>query len=155
MDQENINSLIGVSPKDIAKLHLFYRSSVIGRRDIGKQLATTIKTLKDFKNSNKFTNRNVEILQAYFKALGIKIEFLDDIYNIDIRTDYLNSYTTDKGYMIATRNEYEDAMLKENIIKKYKNDVCFVGTSEEFDNLLSDEFNEAKRQRDFYCIDIE
>lgn len=154
-DQENINSLIGVQPEDIAKLHLFYRSSVIGRRDIGKQLATTIKTLKDFKNSDRFTNRNVEILQAYFKAMGLKIEFLDNVYKIDINTDYIKSFNTDTMYMISTKQEYEDTMLKEAIRKKYRDDVCFVGTSEEFNELLESEYKEAKRQQDYYCIDIE
>lgn len=152
-DQENINSLIGVSPETVAKLHLFYRSSVIGRRDIGKQLATTIKTLKDFKKSDKFTNRNVEILQAYFKAMGIRIKFLGD-YQIPIYTDRLESFETDTAYFIGTRSEYEDRLLKDKILKKYNEDVCFVGTTQEFEELVEREFQEEKRHRDYYCIDI-
>lgn len=154
LDQENINSLIGVSPEDVAKLHLYYRSSVIGRRDLGKELTTTIKALKDFKKSNRFTNRNVEILQAYFKAMGLRIRFLGD-YEIPIYTDRLESFETDTMYMIATRSEYEDQLLKDKILKKYTEDVCFVGTPEEFEELLNKEFEEAKRHRDYYCIDIE
>ena len=153
MDQENINSLIGVSPEDVAKLHLFYRSSVIGRRDIGKQLATTIKTLKDFKKSNNFTNRNVEILQAYFKAMGLRIKFLGD-YEIPIYTDRLESFDSDTMYMISTRREYEDQLIRDKILKKYSEDVCFVGTSEEFQELVDKEVAEEKRHRDYYCIDI-
>lgn len=154
LDQENINSLIGVSPEDVAKLHLYYRSSVIGRRDIGKQLATTIKTLKDFKKSDKFTNRNVEILQAYFKSMGIRIKFLGDMYEIPIYTDTLESFETDTMYFVGTRQEYEDRLLMDKIKKKYAEDVCFVGSSDEFEKLIEDEFEEAKRHRDFYCIDI-
>ena len=82
-DQENINSLIGVDAENIAKLHMFYRSSVIGRKDLGKQLATTIKTIKDFKYNDEFKNRNVEILQAYLKAMGLRIEFIGDEYLVD------------------------------------------------------------------------
>lgn len=153
-DQENINSLIGVPPEIVAKMHVFYRSSVIGRRDIGKQLATTIKTLKDFKSSNKFTNRNVEILQAYLKSMGVKIEFLDDMYDIPIYSDHLESFQTDTCYLISTRKEYEDITLKEKILKKYRDDVCFVGTTEEFEKLINDEFEDAKMRRDMYVIDI-
>ena len=154
LDQENINSLIGVSPEDVAKLHLYYRSSVTGRRDIGTQLATTIKTLKDFKKDDKFTNRNVEILQAYFKSMGIRIKFLGDTYEIPIYTDRLESFDTDTMYFIGTRREYEDKLLKEKIHKKYSEDVCFVGTDDEFEELLENEFEEAKRHRDYYVIDI-
>ena len=152
--QENINSLIGVPPEIVAKMHVFYRSSVIGRRDIGKQLATTIKTLKDFKTSNRFTNRNVEILQAYLKSMGVKIEFLDDMYNIPIYSDHLESFETDTCYLISTRKEYEDIALKEKILKKYRDDVCFVGTDEEFEKLVDTEFEDAKMRRDMYVIDI-
>lgn len=152
--QENINSLIGVPPEIVAKMHVFYRSSVIGRRDIGKQLATTIKTLKDFKTSNRFTNRNVEILQAYLKSMGVKIEFLDDMYDIPIYSDHLESFETDTCYLISTRKEYEDITLKEKILKKYRDDVCFVGTDEEFEKLVDTEFEDAKMRRDMYVIDI-
>lgn len=152
--QENINSLIGVPPEIVAKMHVFYRSSVIGRRDIGKQLATTIKTLKDFKTSNRFTNRNVEILQAYLKSMGVKIEFLDDMYDIPIYSDHLESFETDTCYLISTRKEYEDIALKEKILKKYRDDVCFVGTDEEFEKLVDTEFEDAKMRRDMYVIDI-
>lgn len=152
--QENINSLIGVPPEIVAKMHVFYRSSVIGRRDIGKQLATTIKTLKDFKTSNRFTNRNVEILQAYLKSMGVKIEFLDDMYDIPIYSDHLESFETDTCYLISTRKEYEDIALKEKILKKYRDDVCFVGTDEEFEKIVDTEFEDAKMRRDMYVIDI-
>jgi len=152
--QENINSLIGVDPEEVAKLHMFYRSSVIGRRDIGKQLATTVKTLKDFKKSGNFTNRNVEILQAYLKAMGLKIEYLDDYYDIPIYSDNLESFESDTMYIISTRKEYEDIKLKDKILKKYRDDVCFVGTDEEFLKLVDTEFEDAKMRRDNYVIDI-
>ena len=135
-------------------MHVFYRSSVIGRRDIGKKLATTIKTLKDFKTNNRFTNRNVEILQAYLKSMGVKIEFIDDMYEIPIYSDYLESFETDTMYMISTRQEYEDQVLKDKILKKYEEDICFVGTDTEFEELVEKEFEDAKLHRDYYVIDI-
>lgn len=153
-DQENINSLIGVEPADIARLHMFYRSSVIGRKDLGKKLATTIKTLKDFKYDKDFKNRNVEILQAYLKAMGLRIEFIGDTYDIDIDNEYIESYDTPDGYFIGTKSEHDDIKLREKIKKKYKDRVCIVDTEGKLDQMLEDEFKYEKMKKEYYMIDI-
>lgn len=153
-DQENINSLIGVDASDIAKLHMFYRSSVIGRKDLGKKLATTIKTLKDFKYDKDFKNRNVEILQAYLKAMGLRIEFIGDEYNIDIKNNYLESFDTADGLFIGTRSEHDDIKLKEKIKKKYKDRVCIVDTEDKLEEILENEFQNEKMKQEYYMIDI-
>lgn len=154
-DQENINSIIGVDPVDIAQLHLFHRSSVIGRRELGKELVSTIKPLKDFKISPDFKNRNVEILQAYLKSMGLKLEFLGETYDIPIKSDRLESYTTDEGLFIGTVGEYDDYMLMQQIKKKYQDDICLVGTNEEIESILNKEFEDARDRRDCYTIDID
>lgn len=153
-DQENINSLIGVDPIDIARLHLFYRSSVIGRRDLGKKLATSIKPIKHFNYEPDFKNRNVEILQAYLKSMGLRIEFFGDEYTIPIKTNNLQSFKTDEGLLIGTEDEYNDIILRERLIKKYSDDICFVGTNEEYEELISSEFEKEKDKRDCYTIEI-
>ena len=155
MDQENINSIIGVEPELIAKLHLFYRSSVIGRRSIGNKLATTIKTLKDFKYEPEFKNRNVEILQAYFKAMGVRIEFDEKMYEIPIELGDMMSFEDEFGYFIGTQTEYDDYEIEQRIRKEYSEDVCFVGTSDEFESTINKEVETTKLKRDYYYIDIE
>lgn len=153
-DQENVNTMIGVNPEVTAKLHMYYRSSVIGRRTLGKDLVTNMKKLDDFSENDNISNRNVEILQAYLKAMGYKIEFFGDEYHIKINTGYLDSHETEEGLMICTDREYEDYELLQKVKKKYEEKVCMVTTPEEYDKIIQDEFEKEKDKRDYYVIDI-
>ena len=153
-DQENVNSVIGVPPEIIAKLHLFYRSSVIGRRDLGKKLATRIKMLDDFKYMPDFKNRNVEILQAYFKAMGVRIKFFGDEYRIPIELGDIKSFIKDDKMFIGTDSEFDDYRLLSKVKKKYEDDVCFIGTKDEYEDMIDKEYEKSKLKRDKYYIEI-
>lgn len=147
---ENINSVIGVDAELIAKKHLYYRSSVTGRRSLGEKLLTNIKELKTFDKTSGAPNRNVEILQAYFKAMGLKLEFDDDYYKIKIYDDTLNSYETDSGLYICTNYEFEKIKKELRIRKQYEEDYCFIGSVDEFEDLVKEKLEES----DMYVIDI-
>ena len=147
---ENINSVIGVDSELIAKQHLYYRSSVTGRRILGEDLLTNIKELKSFNNLSNSPNRNVEILQAYFKAMGLKLEFDDDYYKIKIYTDEINSYETDKGLYICDNFEFEKIKKELKIRKEYEEDYCFVGSIDDFENFIKEKVEEE----DMYVINI-
>lgn len=153
-DQENVNSIIGVDPALIAKLHLFYRSSVIGRRSIGTRLATSIKPIKDFKYIDDFKNRNVEILQAYFKAMGIKIVFDENTYEIPVELGDIKSFMTDDEYFIGTRSQYDDYLIEKKVREKYTDGVCYVGTVDDFEDMIKEEVEVEKNKRDYLYIDI-
>lgn len=153
-DQENINSVIGVDPSVVAQLHLFYRSSVIGRRDLGSNLATSIKELKDFKYSPEFKNRNVEILQAYLKAMGLKIVFSEDNYVIDIYTDDLEEYDYDDKIFICTKAEFEDIKRVLDVKKELAEEDCFVGTNEEYEAEVQRRVQDRILRENNYVIDI-
>ena len=86
--------------------------------------------------------------------MGLKIEFLGETYDIDVKTNRVESYNTDEGILITTQGEYEDYKIKKKIHKKYEDDVCFVGTNEEYDELFEKEFNDAKDRKRCYNIDI-
>ena len=148
---ENINSVIGVNPELVAKKHLYYRSSVTGRRFLGEKLMSRIKELKDFGDTSEAPNRNVEILQAYFKAMGLKLEFDDDYYTIKIYNDTLNSHDTDSGMYICTDYEFEKIKKELKLRKKYKDDYCFVGSIDEFEKFI----DEKLKDLDKYVIDID
>lgn len=154
-DQENVNSAIGVSTNLIAQLHLFYRSSPIARRQLGEKLMTKIKEIEDFTYQPEFTNRNVEILQAYLKAMGLKIEFSDERYVIDLYTDKLETFESDDRMYICSREEYEDISLKNNIRRKYREDQIFIGSPDEFEELVEKEFQEEKARQDRLVIKID
>jgi hypothetical protein len=154
MDQENINTTIGVDSSIMAKLHLFYRSSVIGRRDLGQDLALKIKELKDFKYSNEFKNRNVEILQAYFKVLGLKIVFNDNKTYIEINTDDTKQFDfKDKTY-ICTSEEFKEIKREQEIRRKMTEDECFVGSKEEYEEEVKRRVAEQKLSETHLVIKI-
>lgn len=153
-DQENINSAIGVPTEMIAQLHLFYRSSVIGRRDLGEKLATRIDEIKDFGYSKEFSNRNVEILQAYLKALGVRIEFGDEKMMIDIYTDEMKDYDVGDKMFIGTREEYEELAREFNIRDHYSENEVFIGTREEFEDQVKKDLDWSKRTEGKFVIDI-
>lgn len=145
--QENYNSLIGVPADIISKLHMYYRSSQIGRQDLGKRLMKSIKPIKKMKPSTRIKNRNSEILEVYLKALGLRIEFLDDVEEIKINTDTIQDYETRDGIFIGTDDEYEDVALYEEVLDRYENESCFVGTNEEYEARLNRDFNKEKDKR--------
>lgn len=138
-DQENINSAIGVPTDIIAELHQFYRSSVIGRREFGEKLMTSIKELKDFKHSDRYTNRNVEILQAYLKTIGLTLNFENDMMEIRIPTGEIESFNDDNKLYFASHEDYEDIKREEAVRGRYQDDLVFFGTPEEFEDRIRTE----------------
>lgn len=147
--QENYNAFIGVSPEVIAKLHMFYRSSPIGRQWLGKKLILSKNQIKKLKSSGKIRNRNSEILSVYLKALGLRIDFLDDKYEIDVDTGEIRDFDTRDGMFIGTSDEYEDHELYNDVVSEYENDKCFVGSIDEYNALIEKEYQKAKDKRDY------
>lgn len=94
--QETINNIVSVSNYDLAKLHMLYRSSPIGRRELGKTIINNYGMNKpiEVEMTDKMTNRNIEILGAYLKIMGLElVEENDDIYMPD-NTDSDNKLTS-------------------------------------------------------------
>lgn len=155
-DDENRNMMIGVPPEIVAKLHLYYRSSVVARKDLAKQLMKKTKGIKSFKKNKKYANRNSEILGAYLKALGLRINFLDDKMKIDIDTGRYETFDKDDGGLfIGTLTEFKDDSIRKDILKEYDSDKCFVGTREEFNEVIEKEMNRRKRDPKKMYIDID
>jgi hypothetical protein len=154
--QENYNSFIGVNPKDAALMHMFYRSSPVARLELGKRLMSSVKELKKLKTNKRIKNRNAEILSVYLKALGLRYEFLDDREYIKIYTDDVKDRKLPNGNMfIGTDDEYEDKLLHLKIENDFKNEFCYIGTPEEVSSKINDEFERAKKKRDYEIyIDI-
>lgn len=75
---ENNNMNIGVDSEIINTLHMYYRSSVHGRQLLAQILGTKIEDVdaEDLQD-DIISNRNVEILNAYNKILGVKMVFED------------------------------------------------------------------------------
>lgn len=150
---ENFNSMIGVSPETLAKMHLFYRTSVVGRREFGEELVSSINDIESFKFSYDFKNRNAEIFNAYLKCMGLKLNF-DDKYKINIYDDTFKTFESDNKLYICTDEEYEDALLMEEIEDEFRNETLFVGSTEDFERTKQELLVKKKKNKDCFIIDI-
>jgi hypothetical protein len=125
---------------------MLYRSSAKGRQKLSKKLMQG--SVKDIKLDSTIRNRNSEILGARLKALGLRIDFLDDYEEIKVYTDHIKDYKLDNGIFIGTEDEYEDKVLYDDIVHQYETDYCFVGTTDEYQAKLDREFKKARDRRD-------
>lgn len=113
---ENSNLHVGVSPDVVAKLHLFYRSSPIARRQIAKLYTKDVLNFKKFKIKKGYININVKILLVYLKAMGYEIDYGKD--KLYIETNDANEFKTFKfkdKYYICTRHEMKEFMLDQKL----------------------------------------
>lgn len=154
-DQENINALIGVNSKTMADLHLFYRSSVFGRKYLGTELATNVEELEKFESSSTFTNRNVEILNAYLKSMGLRMSFSDQYLNIDVKTKEISDHTINGDIYICDDYEFEDYKRERSIRDIFENEECFIGSNEEYESMISQYSNVIKDIDDGIHINID
>ena len=110
---ENNNLGIGVDPFILAKTHLFYRTSPIARREIKKTFTKDALKFKKFKIKRGFTNRNVEILNAKMKSLGLEIRFPFDGLRLNVQDNSYHTYTWKGKTYIRTRDEMREILLDE------------------------------------------
>ena len=93
--QESINNMISLSNYDLAKLHMLYRSSPIARRELGTTIIENYGKGEpvEVEITDKMTNRNVEILDAYLNVMGFGLEYEnDELYmpNGDVNDEQLH-----------------------------------------------------------------
>lgn len=129
---ENNNLGIGISPFILSKFHLFYRTSPFARKKIGKLYTKDILKFKKFKIKRGFTNRNIEILNAKMKSLGIKIDFGFDGLKINIPDNAIHEYTWKGKKYITTREDMRNRLIDE-LLRKNFNLEKHKGTVEEIE----------------------
>lgn len=118
--QEILNLLTVIKTRTLAEINLLYRSSVAGRRYLGKLLLTKKKTINKISNIERFVNRNVEILNANLKPMGIKLEFHDKMMYIDSNLDNMDLYKTKKGKLfLGSSNRFYEEAIKERLADEY------------------------------------
>ncbi|MDD3172107.1 MAG: hypothetical protein PHF63_00305 [Herbinix sp.] len=129
-DQESTNMMITNDVDTVKKLHCLYRFSTKGRRTICKKLLKG-KPIKDIKIDDSFKNRNVEILNAYLKVMGLKLVFDDDFITVDIEDTKL--YTEKIGHkeLSGTREQLSDFQKVFNEIKR-----STITTDSEFNDIV-------------------
>lgn len=113
---ENDTLAIGVPTDVLAVYDLLQRSSVIGRQSLPQLLATSTKPLVDVPVTEKFTNRNIEIFNAWSMVLGWKLTFEDEMDTITIlRTQKSDHELPDGSIFHGTDEEYLAIMLRPKV----------------------------------------
>ena len=129
--------------REIAKLHMFYRNSVKGRKDLGKALMTNMDTIEDFELDNDIKNRNVEILQAYFKAMGLKLEFGKDALEIEINNGQINDEIVGDKLVIGDLDEINEEKIKFEAKRRLDEDL-FIGSIDDYDEAFNKHYQDIK-----------
>lgn len=150
---ENLNLLIGTDSEELAKLHMFYRSSVVGRKMLGKQLMSSVEPIEDFELTPDIKNRNVEILEAYFKTMGLRLAYGVEKMEINVYTDQISDKFYGDKYVIGDDLDHLSASLDYEA-KKNVDENVFVGTPEEYRKEIEKERDNLKARYGSRFIDI-
>lgn len=152
--QELDRSIIYIPHEYTSKLHLLYRSSVIARRELGRQLLTNLEPIDKFEMTPEMKNINIEILKVMFKSMGVEIYTEQEKMKIKIYTGEIESFDTDDKYFIGTLDEYENYMIRKRIENKYKNEICVIDTREELERIMEEEYQFEVKNKNKYVIEI-
>lgn len=152
-DCNNMN--IGVDSYDIAKMHLFYRNSVIGRREAKKLLTGNPLGIDDFEIKPEYTNRNVEILNAYLMCRGQAIVFPGDTIYVGMKTDTIENFIYENGIYLCTKEKMREIILDKYFKPKFE-DKIVVGSEEfieqTYQRFKTHELNKRRTDIDYVYI---
>ena len=126
-DCNNMN--IGVASEDIAKMHLMYRNSVIGRREWKKLLTGNPLDFDDFDLTSDFTNRNVEILNAYLMCKGQGIVFPGDTVYISADSDAVENFLYKNSVYLCKPETMREILIDDYFRPKFE-EKLIVGDKE-------------------------
>jgi hypothetical protein len=139
-DEDN-NLGIGVRPFILSKMHLFYRTSPLARRETSRMYTNDVLNQKKFVIKRGFNNRNVEILNAKFKSLGLEIKFPFEGLRLDFDDGKVRQFKFKGRVYLCTRTQMReilfDIMLRRNFDSKYPEYIGKKG--------YEDKYNEFKR----------
>lgn len=140
-EQEVINTTITMPLEDVSDMTRVYRNSLTARRKFGEELVVNLDEMDDFDiNKEKDINTNVVILNAYFKAMGIRLSFSDNYYEIHAYdneqiTDYEDIETGE--IVIDTEEGIDRYNIRKKLDEYYTNGSgFFIGTEENYQKLL-------------------
>ena len=150
---EDLNLMICTPAEEIVKLHMFYRNAINGRKSLGESLMTEMDTIEDFKMDDGVKNRNVEILQARFKAMGLKLVFGKETLNIEVDGGQVYDEVVDGTLVIGDLNDINEFKMR-NMAKQRVNEELFVGSVDEYNVELEKRYKEVKDEVDASTIMI-
>ena len=108
-EYETYNFCIGMDPEELAFFHALYRTSVHGRKDLGKSLLNPKED--EVLVDKSYTSRVAEIFGVIMKSLGFKTDFVDEenvLYPFN--DDVINSFEINGTVYFGT--PYQEYTLK-------------------------------------------
>lgn len=153
-DCNNMN--IGVASEDIAKMHLMYRNSVIGRREWKKLLDGNPLEFDDFNFKPEFTNRNVEILNAYLMCRGQGIVFPGDTIYISAESDEVENFLYKNNIYLCKPETMREILIADYFRPKFE-EKMIVGDEEYIEQCWQEykEHQMNKRRQDIAYVYIQ
>ena len=112
-EYETFNFMIAMDPYDVQIFNLLYRSGPQARKDFDRQLMNpSHKYLK-----GNYNNRVVDILNVYFKSLGVKLNFVNrDNMVKGLDNSVVQTFEYRGKYYICTEYEMELIQRKDWVI---------------------------------------
>lgn len=151
--QETLNNIISINPATSARLHMYYRSSPVARRQLGVDLINNygMNIPVEPTDTSKMTNRNAEILDAYLKCMGLGLEYVEDVMYLpvdeegkDDTTVYYHKYNGNKylGTPKFMMNEVARNIVK-NRMDENEIGYIYIGSEGEYKEKVIDELADA------------
>ena len=151
---EDLNLMICTPAEEIVKLHMIYRNSVNGRRKLGHLLMTQMDVIDDIELDDTIENRNVEILQAYFKVMGLKLVHGVEKMNIEVNTDEIFDEFIGDKWVIGDLDDINEIKMRD-MAKERLNEEMFIGSKEDMEEELERLYREVKDEVDATSIIID
>lgn len=137
--QETINQFISVDPNTVARQHMLYRSSVKGRRALSSMLLKSDKACggsREIKLTPDLTNRNVEILNAYLRIMGLELVFDRDV--VDLTPDKsLKNHIYKGNIYLCDEEEMKEYMARDIAHAKInEGEIIYIGDDTDYNTLV-------------------
>ena len=131
-----------MAPEELAFFHALYRTSVHGRKDLGKSLLNPDE--EEILVDKSYTSRVAEIFAVILKSLGIRTDFIDEENVLQPFDDeVINSFEIDGVEYFGTQYQ-QYLMNRVNNIKKIILAEHGVLTEDELNRLVDEEMSSAK-----------
>lgn len=144
---EVLNLLIGMDPYDLAKQTMSYRASIEATHDLPVQLVKQgmVDALRD---DERVINRNVEVLNAYIKTMGYKLQQSENIKELifeHIDSDLHERELPNGEKVLVTDAKYIEMIIQDKVDKYFEEEI-FIGPREEFEELQKELFMKFKKE---------
>lgn len=128
---EILNLLIGMDPVKLAKHNLAYRNDASHYLPVELLQKGIVENLRD---DEDIINRNVEVLSAYLKTMGYKLEESEVIKELifDNIDDEVKERVFNNERIHCTDKEYIELLVEDEADRILENDL-FIGTVDEYE----------------------